>query len=561
MLGIGGNVARLYLGLVVLGCGIPLFAQPSIGQRGIVNAGSYTPFGIPGGGIARGSVFSIFGAGLGPASSPALAFPLSTTLGGVSIKVSNANGSVSADAIPLFVSPGQINAIMPSNAPLGRVSVVVTVNGVRSLLSPIDVVNSTFGIYAISSGGFGPGVFQNFNSQTDQPVNSLTVPAQPGQVVTLWGTGLGPVTFPDNVAPTPGSLPTDTEVFVGGKPAVVSYSGRSPCCSGTDQIVFTVPADAPLGCWVPVQVRTEKSIVSNTATLAISSSRGTACSEPANAFGAKFAAGGKIGWIHLFRLAERKQAINLTIDTTSDYVSETYRNEPGGPFVYNPLYSLPPAGTCATYTGRGDLFWKDAIPGMATAAPWLDAGAQLGAAGLRVPQPKTATASYAPLGWYQTGIGTFRSTLKLNPGNVQVQGLGGADVGTFQVNVASPTPLSWTNRDQLPASIDRSQPLTVNYSSVPSGHTVLISGGYFSPAMNATAMFVCQAPVSSTSFTVPAYVLSAIPARGQRERTSGRGLLMVGSTPLASPSAITPTGLDYGAVLLSIWSGKEVLYR
>jgi len=32
--------------------------------------------------------------------------------------------------------------------------------------------------------------------------------------------------------------------------------GRTPCCAGLDQIVFTLPADTPNGCYVPVTVRT-----------------------------------------------------------------------------------------------------------------------------------------------------------------------------------------------------------------------------------------------------------------------------------------------------------------
>jgi uncharacterized protein (TIGR03437 family) len=106
----------------------------TIFPRGIVNAASFVAPGLPGGGIARGSIFSIFGRNLGPASSPTLAFPLVLNLGGVSIRVSQ--GSTSVDAIPLFVSPGQINAIMPSNAPLGMVSVRVTFNNSTGNPSP-----------------------------------------------------------------------------------------------------------------------------------------------------------------------------------------------------------------------------------------------------------------------------------------------------------------------------------------------------------------------------------------------------------------------------------------
>jgi hypothetical protein len=56
-------MTRLILGLTVC-CGV-LCAQPVIFPKGIVNAGSFARPGLPGGAIARGSVFSIFGTGHG----------------------------------------------------------------------------------------------------------------------------------------------------------------------------------------------------------------------------------------------------------------------------------------------------------------------------------------------------------------------------------------------------------------------------------------------------------------------------------------------------------------
>src|ERR1700736_4376131 len=234
------------------------FAQPQISYRGVLNAASFMAAGLPGGSIPRGSIFTMFGRNLGPDSSPPLAFPLSNTLGGISIKV--IQGATSVNAIPLFVSPGQINAIMPSNAPLGMVSIQVTNGQVQGNMAPVRVINSSFGSFTFTGAGLGPVAMTNFITQDSQPFNSPNAPAKPNQVVTLYGTGLGPIASGDNVAPPVGNLPTKTEVFVGGKTAGILYSGRSPCCAGLDQIVFTVPPDAPSGCYVPVTVRTEGSI-------------------------------------------------------------------------------------------------------------------------------------------------------------------------------------------------------------------------------------------------------------------------------------------------------------
>src|SRR5205823_5836186 len=110
------SMFRILLACAFAACAI---AQPPlIYNRAILNAASFMPPGVPGGPIARGSIFSIFGTRLGPSSPTKVSsFPLGTTLANISITVSQ--GSTTVNAIPLYVSESQINAIMPSNAPLG----------------------------------------------------------------------------------------------------------------------------------------------------------------------------------------------------------------------------------------------------------------------------------------------------------------------------------------------------------------------------------------------------------------------------------------------------------
>jgi hypothetical protein len=59
-------------------------AQPVINPNGIVNSASYLAPGLPGSGIAQGSIFTISGKGLGPATATAApgVFPLSHHAGG-----------------------------------------------------------------------------------------------------------------------------------------------------------------------------------------------------------------------------------------------------------------------------------------------------------------------------------------------------------------------------------------------------------------------------------------------------------------------------------------------
>ena len=139
---------------------------------------------------------------------------------------------VVTQAFPIYVSAGQINAVMPSTVTAGLATLRLTYQSQKSNAVTIQIGDSSPGIFAVSSGGYGPGVVYNYVSQSNQPINSLEAPAVPGQVVTIWGTGLGPVKFADNVAPTPGNVATTVTVTIGGQSANVTYSGRAPCCAG-----------------------------------------------------------------------------------------------------------------------------------------------------------------------------------------------------------------------------------------------------------------------------------------------------------------------------------------
>jgi uncharacterized protein (TIGR03437 family) len=533
-----------------------------IGSRGIVNSASYVAPGLPAGSIARGSMFAIFGVGLGPASSPPLtAFPLSTTLGGVSISVTQ--GATTVNAVPLYVSASQVNAIMPSNAPLGKVSVSVTFNNVKGPPSPATVVNASFGAYAVNAAGFGPSLVYNFIPGAATPLNLPNVAATPNQYAVLYGTGLGPVAYADNVAPTGGDLPTKTEVFVGGLAATVTYHGRNACCAGLDQINFQIPANAPLGCWVPVQVRTESVTVSNTTTMAISAD-GSPCKESGNALAAPFLAGKKLGVIAALNTPVTEDVgLAAAATVTSDSMMITFQQESASPLPpFNPYFSLPPAGTCTAYTPQGDMFDGDPFPLSGTTGRFLDAGSSLAVAGsLGNRTVKRATGNvrnFQPLGYTYDGS-LVPSSLFLKPGSFSLTGSGGADVGAISASFTFPTPLTWSNRGQA-IRITRSQGLTVSYLGVPAGQTVVIFGGGVDLPSNATGEFVCVAPAGSSSFTVPATALANVPAT-RSNLLQSKGVVYVGALPLASPAAFTATGLDTGAIYAGAFIGKTVIFQ
>ncbi|HYL79077.1 MAG TPA: hypothetical protein VEU96_33105 [Bryobacteraceae bacterium] len=558
------STAFYLLGLL-LACGTLCAQFPQVYFRGVVNAASYMSPGLPGGAIARGSVFSVFGSNLGPASSPSLAFPLQTTLGNISITVTS--GATVVNAIPIYVSPTQINAIMPSNAPLGLASLTVRTSNTHSNPAPVRITDSSFGIFTASGGGSGPGILQNYISADTQPINSLQQAAMPGQVLTLWGTGLGAVTFPDNVAPTPGNLPVQTEVFVGGKSARLLYNGRSPCCSGVDQIVLQIPGDAPNGCWVPVYVRTKGANVSNFVTIAISPD-GSPCTEPSNALPTALINGGNIGMVMAARVAVHHDVgVDSTNDGVTDLLGAYFAQEKTGPFNFNPMFSLPPAGTCTSYTFAGE-FPNGAggfLPGMTPpTGRALNAGPITLSSGGAPPSNQTAT-SLAP-GMFLTFLGGSISTIPgvlntsfLAPGNFTTSGAAGNDAGSFQANFAMAAPPGWTNRDQL-SVITRNKGFTATWTGIANGNTVFVSGGGVDLPANSTGLFLCIAKPGDTSLTVPPDVLANVPPTHTRLIQS-RSAVYVGQWPIANPVSFNASGLDFGWLLGVGVSGKTVMFQ
>ncbi|MEO8130552.1 MAG: hypothetical protein ABI822_25855 [Bryobacteraceae bacterium] len=539
------------------------FSQPLIAPKGIVNAAaSLTPAGLPGGSIARGSLFSVFGSRLGPATGvSASAFPLGTTLSGVSMKITQ--GSVSVDAIPVFVNSTQINAIMPSNAPLGTSSMVITYNNAAGPPAPVQIVNSAVGIFSVPGGGIGPGVFLNFVTQENQPVNAPGVTAKRGQVITMYATGLGPVPYSDAMPASAGNLLTPVEIFVGGKLANKLYTGRAPGIAAEDQMVFEIPADAPLGCWVPVQVRTEGQVVSNSVSMAISAG-GEACSESANVLAKPLISGSKTGIVALYRVDQQHGRGRTKYDDVLDFGAVTLRQDLGGAFAFNPLFSLPPAGSCTVYAGSIDFFGGNNPLLTAPSGKYLSGGANFSLItpkGARaIAGPKVGPVNITTLGGNFPGTYAPRRTPVLDSGTAfQLNGDGGADVGPIRASFSVSAALTWTNRNQI-ADVDRSQPLTINWTGAPAGQTVLIIGSNSDISLNSNVMFVCTAEAAAGTFAVPSQILQALPA-SRASLIQSKGILYVGNAPLGNPSTFTATGLDLGVVMPILLSGKDLNFK
>lgn len=536
--------------------------MPAIADNGIVNAASNRA-----GTIARGSFFTIYGANLGPSPYQQVSgYPIPDSMGGVVVTVSQ--GSYNKRAYLHFVSAPQINAILPSDAPLGDVQITVTYNGAVGSVSTATVVNTAFGVFSTASGP-GPGIVQNYNSAADQPLNLQSSPLKPNQLAILWGTGLGPIATPDNQPPAGGDLPVPVEVRVGGKLATKLYSGRAPSFAGVDNIYFEVPQDAPMGCSVPVQINAG-GVVSNTVRVAISAD-GRKCQDAVAPFGNTMSAGSRHGTIGLLRVAlsGNIDSTKPAVDNTFDVGFASFSDTPaGGELGFSPFFNLHPVGTCSSTNKLLDAGGVIASSGLTfdkTNSKQLDAGTELTVTG---PNGSRKLSHFDPnvgSGPYVNAIGGSLPVggaavlpLFLDAGSYTVTGTGGADVGAFSAPLTIPSPLTWTNAT-LVTSINRSAGVTLTWTGGDPAQTVVIGGGSTDQKSKKSGGFICLAPASAGTFTVPPSALTDLPPTGNVIGTSDSlGTLFLGAAPLANPATFTAPGLAAGRIFYTFLTARAV---
>ncbi len=182
-------------------------------------------------------------------SASAASLPLPTVLSDVQVLVDGA-------PVPLyFVSPQQINILMPNDAPTtGTVEVTILRPSTRQILAtnvvPMDIASP--GLFTIPPIGKGQIAALN-NRENVVTINSEDNPAKPGEYVSLYGTGAGhiPGAPPDGEAAT-GLVwtPVMPRVAINGiwlPESDIQYSGLAPGFAGVWQINVKVPETTPDG--------------------------------------------------------------------------------------------------------------------------------------------------------------------------------------------------------------------------------------------------------------------------------------------------------------------------
>ena len=189
--------------------------------------------------VTTGSWVALYGTNLAPAgdsrtwnSSTEIvngSFP--TSLDGTSVTVNGKAATVE------YISPGQVNIQMPDDTATGPVPVVVTTTA--------GGASSSFTVsYAPFSPGFFPGTAPYIVAQhADNSYVTTSAPALPGEVIVLWGGGMGPANpaIPSGrVFSGANPLANTVTVTIGGQPAALDFAGLVG--AGLVQINAHVPA-------------------------------------------------------------------------------------------------------------------------------------------------------------------------------------------------------------------------------------------------------------------------------------------------------------------------------
>jgi uncharacterized protein (TIGR03437 family) len=241
---------------------------PQINAGGVVNNASYT---LQSSSVAPGSIAAVFGTNLtnGTSCLPPSCNPAFGSDGKLGTTMAGAQVTVNGTAVPIFyAAPTQLGIQIPFEAVGASATVSVSVGGQASAAATVPLALVAPGIFTATADGKGAGAITHANGSAVTAQN----PAQPGEVVILYATGLGQVT----PAVATGALPAvasntvaPVTVTIGGISVTPpAFAGLAGCCVGLNQINVEVPLGVSPGNAVPV-VLTIGGQSSNTVAMAV----------------------------------------------------------------------------------------------------------------------------------------------------------------------------------------------------------------------------------------------------------------------------------------------------
>jgi uncharacterized protein (TIGR03437 family) len=222
-------------------------AAPSIKPGGVISASAFGQFTS----AAPGSWIEIYGSNLATSTRGWRG----ADFNGVNAPTSLDGTKVTIGGQPAFIdyiSPGQVNAQIPSNVGTGPQPVIVSTSAGASLPFTLTIAAEQPGLLApsafnIAGKQYVAALFADGTTYVLPPgtIAGLTSRrAQPGDTITLYGVGFGPVT-PDipagQVVQQTNHLLQTSHVLFGQTEATVTYAGLAPNAVGLYQLNVVAP--------------------------------------------------------------------------------------------------------------------------------------------------------------------------------------------------------------------------------------------------------------------------------------------------------------------------------
>jgi uncharacterized protein (TIGR03437 family) len=234
---------RAWLALAIAGfCGAARGQAPSYSTAGIVNASDFSP-----GPFAPNSALTIFGSNL--AFGTAGLTQQNIASGSLPFQLASVSVYIDNIYVPLlYVSPGQINLLIPPNEIAGDVPLRVVRQGLTGPTVTITLVNAAPALFP-SPDNFA--LAQDYNA--NYAVVTAAVPAQPGDLIVLYATGLGatqPLAVLGEIPENAGLISafSSLQVLLNGiaiDPKTMFYAGQTPGFAGLYQVNFFLPGNCP----------------------------------------------------------------------------------------------------------------------------------------------------------------------------------------------------------------------------------------------------------------------------------------------------------------------------
>lgn len=400
----------------------------------------------------------------------------------------------------LKVQDSRLWAVVPYDAPLGPATFSLnSQDGVEE--SDVVIVASAAGIFTAGGGDSGPAQAQIYRQGLGPTQNSLTKPALPGDLLTLWLTGLGEFET------------SAVAVEVGGQVVAPVFAGHAPNQPGLDQVTFALPAGIPLGCYVPVKVRVGDTLTSP-ATISTALSTG-ACRHPQGLSADQLLALDRGGFV-----------------LSGSFLLVDSEPEPW----YQPLRSE--SASVQFHWAQASDFWVPMHNDGTTSCSWVrlgGAGVSIGVVGfsrnagaaLTVSGPNAKSLSLPSLGegYYSKEIDVTTSAAApfIEPGTWTLSVPGGPQIGGFQTAAKIPGPVHLTNLDSV-QSFSRANDLELYWD--PSGFTdgdaigaFLQTWDFKSPPLGLDTLGIdCTATARSGRLVIPSAMLSYLPPDASGER-------------------------------------------